>query len=120
MLSSSALVIQWPPAEEHVRLLTTVVDSGLADCGEPIAHTGPPAEAAGSKAVYAYLSRVVGGGEPATHVFPPGESFILPVWTTAPQPPPVPPPHRRARLAGGGTQRTSPRMTPTPGSRLCT
>jgi hypothetical protein len=82
ILITSSESLRWPPADEDIRLLTTVAIRGLADCGERIAHTGPPAEA-GPRAVYAYLSRVVAAGEPATYVFPPGESFILPVWTTA-------------------------------------
>jgi hypothetical protein len=72
----------WPPAEEDLRIIAAITTSGLQACGEPIAGTGPPA-AAGDEAVYAYLSRVVVAGEPVTSVFPPGESFVLPVWTTA-------------------------------------
>jgi hypothetical protein len=72
----------WPPNEEELRLIAAATTSGLESSGEKIAYTGPPA-AAGHKAVYAYLARVVVGGEPATQVFPPGESVVLPVWTTA-------------------------------------
>jgi hypothetical protein len=73
----------WPPTEEDLRLIAAATISGLESSGEKIAYTGPPAAAAGNKAVYAYLARVVVGGEPATQVFPPGESVVLPVWTTA-------------------------------------
>jgi hypothetical protein len=72
----------WPPAEEDIRLAATITISGLEASGEPIAHTGPPAEA-GKEAVYAYLARVVVAGEPAASVFPPGEAVVLPLWATA-------------------------------------
>jgi hypothetical protein len=71
----------WPPTEKDIRVFATATVTGLANSGEKIAHTGPPA--ATSDAVYVYLARVVVAGESATHVFPPGESVILPAWTTA-------------------------------------
>ena len=71
----------WPPAEKVIRAFATATVTGLENCGEEIAHTGPPA--ATRDAVYLYLARVVVGGESATQVFPPGESVILPAWTTA-------------------------------------
>jgi hypothetical protein len=72
----------WPPTDEDIRLIAAIAISGIAESGEKIAHTGPPA-AGGDEAVYAYLARVVVGGEAATEVFPPGESVVLPVWATA-------------------------------------
>jgi hypothetical protein len=78
---SCRLSSPWPPAEDELRLVVAATTAGLASSGEAIAHTGPPA--ATRDAVYAYLARVVVDGEPAPLVFPPGESFILPVWTTA-------------------------------------
>ena len=71
----------WPPPEKVIRVFADLTVRGLENCGEKIAHTGPPA--ATSDAVYTYLARVVVGGEPAAQVFPPGESVILPAWTTA-------------------------------------